>query len=668
MKNLDKVGKEIASLRLKIRQADYCYYVLSDPEISDKAYDDLLRDLKFLEKDNPQLITPDSPTQRVAQGISSGFKTVKHREKMLSLDNTYSIQELKEWEEKIKRMLKREVALDYVVEPKIDGVSCSLTYKNGAFLLGTTRGDGQAGEDVTPNLKTIKSIPLRLSKNYPQLLEVRGEVFMSKKDFAKINKERIESKETVFANPRNATSGSLKLLDSKLVAKRHLRCLVHSYGWVDDADFTNHKQFLKRISTWGLPIDFNSKHCQSIKQVIDYCLRWEKQRDSLDYEVDGIVVKVNSFSLRRQLGSTMKSPRWAVAYKFPAHQATTKIAKIEFGVGRTGIITPVAILEPIECGGVTISRATLHNFDEIQRLDIRNKDTVLIERAGEVIPKIIKVISSKRKGKEKKVLIPTKCPVCSGKVAKEAQVEVYLYCLNPDCPAQLKKSVLHFISRNALDIEGMGESVVAELVDRKIIKTLADIYLLKKEDLLSLPLFKEKRANNLIQAIIGSKQRSLSRLLYGLGIRHVGEKAAMLLADNFKNIDKLLLLKEEDLTAISEIGPTMALSIVNYFAQPQTKKMINLLKKLGISTKELNKPLLDNSFSGLTFIFTGELNSIARNQAKEIIQKKGAKVVSTVSKNTDFVVVGKNPGSKFSKAKALGVRIVYEDEFLKLIK
>ncbi|MBN3040874.1 MAG: NAD-dependent DNA ligase LigA [Candidatus Omnitrophica bacterium] len=666
-RNIEKAKKEIDTLKEEIRRADRRYYILNDPEISDKEYDELLAKLKKIEERNPELITEDSPTQRVAQGLSSGFASIKHREKMLSLDNTYTVDELKEWENKIKRMLEKDVKINYFVEPKIDGVSCALRYEKGNLTLCVTRGDGDTGEDVTANIKTIRSIPLSLDQGSRQEIEVRGEVYMSKKDFESINQQRIKENETVFANPRNAASGSLKLLDSSLVAKRKLRCLIHSFGWAKGYDFKTHKEFLETIASWGLPTDINSRYCKNMDEVIEFCLKWEGLRDSLDYEVDGMVVKVNDFGLQKELGTTLKSPRWAVAYKFPAHQATTKIARIDFGVGRTGIITPVALLEPVECGGVTISRATLHNFDEIKRLDVREKDTVLIERAGDVIPKIIKVIKSKRKGNEIKVKIPKECPVCKGIVTKEKEDEVYLYCINPECPAQLKRSLLHFCQRTAMDIEGMGESIVDELVDRSMVKSIGDIYALTKEDLLKLPLFKEKKAFNLISAIESSKDRPLSRFIYGLGIKHVGEKAAMILSARYKDIDAFFRLKVEDLELIPEIGPVMAASIVRTFSLSKIKALIRKLQSSGLNLKDKFTTKVKSPISGKVFVFTGEMKSLSRNQAREKVISLGGDWSSSVSKNIDFIVAGENPGSKFKKAKELNLNIISEKDFLKLI-
>ena len=665
-----RVFKRVNILRRLIREADYRYYILSDPEISDKEYDALMKELKALEGKNPRLITPDSPSMRVSGAPAKGFSTVKHEIKMLSLENSYSLPEIKDWEQKIKRMLKNDMDLDYMAEPKIDGVSCSLIYEKGVLVLAATRGDGQTGEDVTANIKTIKAIPLSLRGDFPDSLEVRGEVYIEKSYFKELNKQRARDNKPVFANPRNAASGSLKLLNSSLAAKRRLRCLLHSFGWVKGREFKSHKEFLDRIFGWGLPIDSKSKFCRNIAEAQTYCQELERARQGFDYEVDGAVIKINDLSLQKKLGATHKAPRWAVAFKFAAQQATTRVKSISFGVGRTGIITPVANLEPVECAGVIISRATLHNFDEIKRLDIRKNDTVLLERAGDVIPKIIKVIVSRRKGNEKKVSAPLCCPMCKGSVAKAKEGEVYWYCINPDCPAQLKRALKHFASRSAMDIEGMGASLVNELVERKKVSSLADIYNLNKESLSDIPLFKEKKVNNLLHAIETSKSRPLARFIFGLGIRQVGEKAAMVLAESFKDIDTFFKLEKESLEAINEIGPIMAESIVRFFSAPKTRRMIERFKKAGLrfdAGATRRAALTANSkISGKAFVFTGELDSMSRQQAQELVRSLGGKWSSSVGKNTDFLVIGQNPGSKQAKARKLGVRIISEKEFLSL--
>ncbi len=667
MENLEKIHNNIEKLRKEIRRHDWRYYVLADPEISDKEYDDLMRRLEKTEKEYPQFIRADSPTQRVSGGGIKGFSVVNHSVKMLSLDNTYSIEELKQWEGKLKRLLKRDIDLDYIAEPKIDGVSCSLTYEKGVFILGATRGDGRVGEDITSNIRTIKTVPLKLiGKDIPKLIEVRGEIYLDRSNFESINRQRLKEGVSIFANPRNAAGGSLKLLDSKVTGRRNLKCFIHSFGRAQNYRFETQCRFLEKIKVWGLRVNPYNKCCKNLEEVIDYCLNLQKKRESLGYDVDGVAVKVNSLSLQEKFGVTLKSPRWAVAYKFPAHQATSVVENILFRVGRTGIITPVAVLRPVECGGVTIARSTLHNFDEIKRLDIRIGDTVLVERAGEVIPKIIKVITSKRKGQNKRIKIPKECPVCKGVVAKEKEEEIYWYCINPDCPARFKQTLLHFASRGAMDIEGMGKSVVEEIVNRGKIRSLGKIYKFKKDDFLDLPLFAEKRAQNLYEAIQKSKNQGLERFLYGLGVRHVGAKVAAILAGEFGNIDRFFTLKQIGLEKISEIGPVVAKSVVKFFSQLKIKKMVGKFKESGLLLKE-EKKIKRNVLEGKTFVFTGELSGFTRLQAQKIVEEAGGKRTLSVSKNTNFLVVGANPGSKYEKAKKLGIILLSEEEFEKLI-
>ncbi|MCP4653274.1 MAG: NAD-dependent DNA ligase LigA [Candidatus Omnitrophica bacterium] len=676
---MNSVEKQIQKLRESIRHHDWRYYVISDPEISDKEYDELFKNLQSLEEKHPEFITNDSPTQRVSGGVLEGFSTVSHREKMLSLDNTYSIDELKEWESRIKRAIKRDVAFEYMVELKIDGVSCSLTYQDGALILGATRGDGQIGEDVTANIRAIKSIPLKLrGDSLSKFFEVRGEIYMQKTDFNNLNRQRSKRGDPPFANPRNATSGSLKLLDSSSLPERNLNCFMHSFGWMQGGGFAKQNDFLNKIKTWGLRVNPANKVCRNIQEVIEYCLYWQTRRDNLDYEVDGVVVKVNDFNQQKELGATSKSPRWAVAYKFPAHQTTTKVVSVSIQVGRTGILTPVANLTPVECAGVMISRATLHNFDEVNRLDVRIGDTILLQRSGDVIPKIVKVITSKRTGKEVKFVAPRRCPICKTLSVKEKSDNtclgkdksfygVYIYCPNPDCPAQIKRSLWHFASRGAMDIEGMGKSVVDALVDIGMVGQIVDIYKLEKADFLKLPLFKEKRADNLVRAIKKSKEQPLSKVLYGLGIKHVGERAAMLLANRFKSIDKFFGLNKNELEVIDEIGPVMAASIVEFFSSTKIKKMIQLFSKLGLKLVAAEKTIIDNDLKGKVFVFTGELIDFSRSNAKAAVEAKAGKCTTSISKNVDYLVVGKNPGSKHAKAKKLNIPIVNEEEFKTIV-
>jgi len=668
-----KALKRIKELRELIRHHDYLYYVLNQPEISDYEYDKLYKELVELEKKYPEFITPDSPTQRVSGEVVKEFKPVKHTSPMLSLDNTYSEQEIYDWAERISKYVPLK-ELEFIVEPKLDGLSCSIHYVEGKLYVAATRGDGEVGEDVTLNVKTIKSVPLVLeSKNVevPKFLEVRGEVIMFKKDFEKLNKELQAKGETAFANPRNAASGSLRQKDPKITAQRPLRFYVHSYGKIEDGPkIEKDDEFLEYCKKFSLPVIQHYKVLKTIDEVVKYCLEWQQKRDSLEYDIDGMVIKVNQLKYREKIGSTLKSPRWAIAYKFPARQATTIIKNVVMQVGRTGVITPVAELEPVECGGVIISRATLHNFDEIKRLGVKIGDTVLVERAGEVIPKIIKVIGSKRTGKEKEIEVPKKCPVCGSNVVKE-EGEVAYRCPNSSCPAQVINSIIHFAKREAMDIEGLGESVAELLVERKLVKKLSDIYFLTKPQLLTLPLFKEKKATNLLTAIENSKKRPLSRLLYGLGIRHVGEKAAYVLAQRFKTMDRLMKASIAELQSIPEVGPVMARSIKEFFENKFTKEIIEDFKKAGVNMVETTseeEKKFKQIFANMTVVFTGELDSMTRSKAEELVRQLGGNPSSSVSRSTSLVVVGRNPGSKYQKAKEYGVKMIDEQEFLKMLK
>lgn len=673
MKKMEKreIKKQIDGLKAQIRHHEYRYYVLSQPEIADKEYDVLVDSLKKLEATHPEFITPDSPTQRVSNELLESFKTFRHKVRMMSLDNTYSFDELADWVQRVHKGLRPGEQVEYVAELKIDGVSISLTYEKGLFTVGATRGDGETGEDVTLNLKTIPSIPLQLlatAQKLPDALEVRGEVYMTKHDFERLNRERADEGDALFANPRNSAAGSLKLLDPRIVSKRSLDCFIHSFGILEGGSpVSDQWSFLASAGKLGFKTNLNSKLCTGIDQIKEYCKKWQDKREQLPYEIDGIVVKVNSFDQQKRLGATAKSPRWACAYKFPAKQATTRLNDIKVQVGRTGVITPVAELEPVECAGVTIKHATLHNFDEIKRLDARIGDKVIIERAGEVIPKIVKVVESVRTGREKVFRVPTKCPACGEGITKEKEEEVAYRCINPSCPAQLERGMVHFASRTAMDIEGMGESAVEQLVGNKLVKDFADIYYLTKEDLLKLELYKDKKAQNLLKAIEKSKPQPLSRLLFALGIRHVGEKAAYVLADRFIAIEKIIAAEKDDFDAIHEIGSVMAQSIAAFFRQDSTRKLVAKLKKAGLRMTEPKKAAGELILSGKTFVFTGELETFSRQEAERLVRELGGNASSSVSANTDFVVTGANPGSKYDKAKKLGVKIITEKAFKEMV-
>jgi len=664
--DLSAVKKQIEKLRQEIFRHDYLYYVVSQPEISDKEYDILMRKLIDLEKEYPQFKDKDSPTTRIGAQVLESFKTVKHRQKMLSLDNTYSFDELQDWINRVHKGLAGQ-KIEYVVELKIDGLSANLTYRNSRLAIAATRGDGETGEDVTANIRTIRPIPLILrGMDFPEFIEIRGEVYMDRKDFDLLNKEREDAGEVLFANPRNAASGSLKLLDTALVAKRKLNFFAHSLGEYKGAEIQTQWDFLRRLRSWGVRTNPESKLCLGLDQIKDFCAKWQNRRDNLGYEIDGIVVKVNDFAQQKRLGSTLKSPRWAVAYKFPARQATTEVLDIKFNVGRTGVITPTAELKPVECAGVIIRNATLHNFDEIKRLDIKIGDRVLIERAGEVIPKVVKVV--RQADKAIAVHPPKACPACKAKVVKEKIEDVALRCINPSCPAQLERGLEHFAARDCMDIEGMGESLVRQLVLNNMVKDFADIYFLKKEDFLKLELFKNKKAENILAAIQKSKSQPLSRLIYGLGIRHVGEKAGYTLANNFRSMDNIIKAKKEDLEAIYEIGAVMADSIIEFFKQDSTRLLIKKLREAGLNMKEPERTVKKSALSGKTVVFTGELSQFSRSQAQDIVRQMGGNAASSVSKETDFVITGENAGSKLDKAKKLGINIIDEDKFKEMIR
>ena len=659
--------KEILRLSAEIEKHNYRYYVLDNPVIADKEYDELLKKLGRLEEQFPEYRFPDSPTQRVGVKLEAAANTIKHKAKMYSLDNTYSIDELREWEARVKKLLPNQ-KIEYVSELKIDGVSASLRYENGIFVLGATRGDGFVGEDITHNLKTIRSVPLKFLRDekypFPKILEVRGEVYMSLKDFKTLNRERKAGDEEVFANPRNAASGSVKLLDSTLTAQRKLNCFIHSFGILEGGEpFKTHWEFLEAAKSYGFRVNNHNRLCKSFEEVVEHCEELQKKRDSLPYEADGLAIKVNHLAQQRALGATLKSPRWAVAYKFPAQQATTRINDISVQVGRTGVLTPVAELEPVECAGVTISRATLHNFDEIERLKVKIGDRILLERAGDVIPKVIKVVEEPKGAVPFKA--PKKCPECGGEITKEKSDDVAYRCINPSCPKQLERGLIHFASRIAMDIEGLGEAVVVQLLQKKLVRDFADIYFLKKENLLTLELFADKKAEKLLSAIEKSKKQPLSRLLYAIGISNIGEKAAYTLAQRFSTLDKITEAKADDFLAIHEIGSVMASSIEKYFRQAATKKLIEKLKKANVNTAE-PKPR-GGKLQGKRFIFTGTLSEYTRPQAEGFVRNLGGEIVSAVSGSTDFVVAGNTPGSKYSKAIKLGIKILTEKQFKEMI-
>ena len=671
-----EVIERVKKLREEIEYHNYRYYVLNSPVISDAEYDALMRELKELEEKYPELITPDSPTQRVGFKPAEAFKEVPHAEPMLSLDDAMNEQEVIDFDKRIKRFLNlpENLEIEYTVEPKIDGLAVELVYENGVFVVGSTRGDGYVGEDVTNNLKTIPSIPLRIKKfepdapDIPPRIDVRGEVFMTKEEFERLNQERIAKGELPFANPRNAAAGSLRQLDPSITAKRKLDIFCYGIGKVEGITFKTQWEVLQTLKKWGFKINPLAKLVKGIKEAIEYHHKIEEMRESLPYDIDGVVIKVNDLSLWEKLGTKARSPRYAIAYKFQPTQATTQLIDVVFQVGRTGAITPVAILKPVQIGGVTVERATLHNEDFIKNLDVRIGDWVLVQRAGDVIPQIVMPIKEKRTGNEREIKFPTHCPICGTKLVKKPGEAIWR-CPNTNCYASLIRKILHFASRNAMNIEGLGEKVARDLVDKGFVQNLADLFYLKTEDFMKLPGFAYKKAKNLYEAIQKAKKTTLARFLYALGIRHVGEAMAQLLAEKFKSLDKIMSASTADLMSIPGVGYEVAKSIVDFFRNEENRKMIQRMLDAGLTFEEEEvKPEEKKvDLSGKTFVFTGALKSMTRDQAKELVKRLGGRVTNSVSRNVDYVVVGENPGSKYQRAKALGIKMLSEEEFLKLV-
>lgn len=666
MEDIEKVKQEIENLRSLIRHHDYCYFVLNSPEISDEEYDALFRKLQELEAKYPELITPDSPTQRVAGKPQEGFSTFGHFRPLLSLNNAFTPEEIRDFDRRVKKMLKIE-SVDYVVELKIDGLAVNLRYENGIFVRGATRGDGVVGEDVTLNLRTIHSIPLRLrGDRVPRVIEVQGEVYMRKKDLEKLNEERKQKGEPPFANTRNAAAGSLRQLDPRITAERKLD--IFNYGaFLIDSDYepSTHWELLHYLKELGFKINPHIQLIPDIEEAIRIHEKWEKERKNLDYDIDGLVIKVNSLSYHEILGATTRSPRWAIAYKFESIYAVSQVLDIEVNVGRTGILTPVAVLEPVNVGGAIVKRATLHNEDEIKRKDVKIGDWVMVARAGEVIPEIVGVLKERRTGEEKIFVMPRECPVCHSQVVRE-EGEVAWRCINVNCPAQLKERIRHWASRDAIDIEGLGEKLIDQLVEGGWVRTIPDLYRLNKEILLQLERMGNKSADNLLQAIEKAKKRELPRFIYALGIPHVGQFVARLLAEHFGSLDKLKEAKEEELLSIEGIGPTVAESVRQFFSNPQNRKMLEELKSLGVGPEELKKKE-EGPLAGKTFVFTGTLSKFSRDEARTLVEERGGEVVNTVSSRVDYVVVGEDPGSKLAAAQEKGIKIITEEEFYQLL-
>ncbi|MCD6411603.1 MAG: NAD-dependent DNA ligase LigA [Thermoplasmata archaeon] len=662
----EEAKKRIEWLRKEIRRHDYLYYVLNKPEISDAEYDKLMRELQELEEMYPDLITPDSPTQRVGAPPAKEFKTVTHLKPMLSLDNAFKEEEMRKFDERIRKELGKE-KISYVAEPKLDGLSVELVYENGVFVRGSTRGDGINGEDVTENLKTIRAVPLRLreANGVPSRLAVRGEVIMHIKDFEELNKKLIERGEEPLANPRNAAAGSLRRLDPKETAERPLDIFFYEIMVAEGVKVETQWDALHYLREWGLKTNPLIRKCEGIDEVIEFYKEMVEKREDLSYEIDGIVVKVNDLADQERLGTKARSPRWAIAYKFPPREKITQIMDIIVQVGRTGILTPVALLKPVDVSGVTVSRATLHNEDYIKEKDIRIGDWVKIARAGDVIPEVLESIKERRTGQEREFRMPDKCPICGSHVVREG---AYYRCTGGlSCLAQLKRSITHYASKGAMDIEGLGPKIVDLLVDTGLVKRISDLYKLRKIDLLRLPGFADKAAQNLLDSIEKSKERSLDRFIYALGIPNVGEHMAKVLAEHFKTLDALMNAKEFELLSIHEVGPETARSVYNFFREERNREEIERLREVGVKATFSRMEKKEGILKGKVFVFTGALKEFTRSEAKRIVEELGGTVASSVSRNVDYVVVGENPGSKYDKAKKLGIKMINEEEFKKLI-
>ncbi|NNU90848.1 NAD-dependent DNA ligase LigA [Anoxybacillus sp. CHMUD] len=667
MKNVAQhdVEKQIAELREQIEKHNYAYYVLDQPSISDAEYDELMRKLMELEEQYPQYKTPDSPSQRVGGAPLEAFQKVTHRVPMLSLSNAFNEGDLRDFD----RRVRQEVGdVRYVCELKIDGLAVSLRYEDGYFVQGATRGDGTTGEDITENLKTIRSLPLRLRKQVT--IEVRGEAYMPRKSFEKLNEKRKMNGEELFANPRNAAAGSLRQLDPKVAASRQLDIFAYHVVNAEELGILSHSAALNYLDELGFKTNPARQVCETIDDVLSYIEQWHGRRASLPYDIDGIVIKVDAFAQQKQLGATAKSPRWAIAYKFPAEEVVTQLVDIELSVGRTGVVTPTAILQPVRVAGTIVQRASLHNEDYIREKDIRLGDYVVIKKAGDIIPEVVRSLPERRTGKEEPFDMPTHCPACASELVR-LDDEVALRCVNPQCPAQIREGLIHFVSRQAMNIDGLGEKVIAQLFEHGLVRSVADLYTLTKDELVALERMGEKSATNLLQAIETSKQNSLERLLFGLGIRHVGAKAAKTLAEHFETMERLQQATKEGLTAIHEIGEKMADSIVTYFSKEEVKQLLERLRAYGVNmTYKGAKQTVDisSTFAGKTFVLTGTLQSMSRSEAKEAIEALGGKVTGSVSKKTDVVVVGEDAGSKLEKAKQLGITIWDEARFLQEIQ
>lgn len=667
-RDFDRAAERIAELRRELEYHNYRYYVLDAPVISDEEYDRLFRELAVLEQEYPELASPDSPTQRIGAEPQQRFLKVQHHAPMLSLSNAFEEGELRAFHRRISNLLETS-DIDFVAELKIDGVAVALTYEGGRMLRGATRGNGLVGEDVTSNLKTIRSLPLRLRDGgrIPSLAEIRGEAFLPLSAFQRINEERERAGVSLFANPRNAAAGALRQLDPKVTASRPLAFFAYSIGAIRGMKFKTQVEVLEQLAEWGFPVNPHYRHCPALDAVVEYCREWEAKRDSLDYQIDGVVVKVNRLDYQERLGVVSRDPRWAIAYKFPGQVATTRLLEIRINVGRTGALNPYAILEPVQVGGVTIRTATLHNQDDIRRKDIREGDLVVVKRAGEVIPQVVGPVREKRTGEEKEFCYPTHCPVCQAPVLREAG-EAMAYCTNRQCPAQRYEALKHFVSRGAADIRGLGPQTLDKLIELGLVRDPADLYSLDAEKLSQLPHFKEKSVRNLLHGIQESKHRPFPKVLFALGIRHVGETVAELLASYFGNVDALAAASEEEIAAVQGVGPKIAHSVRSYFDVPENRRLVERLKAAGLGLEAEGKTGSERDIlRGRTFVITGTLPTLSRQEATGLIEAHGGKVTSSVSSKTHYVVAGENPGSKLSRARELGVSVIGEEELRQMV-
>ncbi len=672
MADIERAKKRVRELREQINYHNHRYYVLDSPEISDAEYDALMAELRRLEEEHPELITTESPTQRVGAAPVEAFGVVEHPMPLLSLSNVFSYDELLAWHKRISNLVPGQ-DMDFVCELKLDGLAVALTYTDGRLTTGATRGDGYHGEDITQNLRTIKSIPLTVPKDAPRKFEVRGEVYLSRSGFEKLNKERAEEGQSLFANPRNAAAGSVRQLDPRVTAKRPLDIYIYSLGyaeekWVGGREIPpTHWETMEYLKSLGFKISPYNAHVSDISDADKYYQRWEAERESLEFDADGVVIKVDSFELQRALGTVGHDQRWATAYKFPAIQVTTRLLDIGINVGRTGSLNPYAILEPVSVGGVTIKRAALHNEEDIRRKDIRIGDTVVVQRAGEVIPEVVAPVVSKRTGQERLFVMPARCPVCGGELVKP-EGEVMTRCTNASCPAQLYELLTHFVSRSAMDIDGVGEKLAAALLEKGLVKNVADLYSLHTQDLMNLERMGEKSVQNVLDAIEWSKQRPLSRVIFAIGIRHVGAETAELLASHFGSMDRLASASEEELLAVPTIGPKIAESILAFFRQEANRHIIDELRKAGVRLEEEAVELRERPLLGQEFVLTGRLETFPRSEVEARIKELGGSVGSSVTRKTTHLVVGAEPGSKLEKARALGTKVLREEELLRLLE